>query len=350
MLRASWRPLSAVILIVALAMSTVLVPSRDAGAAPGHAKRHMPSLIGLSRARVFAIMRADALYFVTKGPGSANGTWREVVAQSPRAGTVVDWHSEATLTVSSASPHGPRAVPRLIGLSRARTFAVMKRAQLFFTTSGPGSTDGKWVVVLHQSPAPGTKVAWHAEVSLKVSTVRPHRKVVHKPVKKPVTTTTKPKSKPKPPKNCSPTTTTTSASTTTTTTTTTTPTTSTSLAGTTTTAVATTTTTSPRPTTTTTICKVPTTTTTLKPKKSKPKRYRIGDATWYSYFPGRCATWYLPKGTRIAVRDLATGKVVHCIVTDREAAHGNRVVDLSETQFAQLAPLSKGVVVVRVSW
>jgi rare lipoprotein A (peptidoglycan hydrolase) len=50
------------------------------------------------------------------------------------------------------------------------------------------------------------------------------------------------------------------------------------------------------------------------------------------------------------VRDLATGKVIHCIASDREAAHGDRVVDLSETQFAQLAPLSKGVVVVRVSW
>jgi hypothetical protein len=91
-------------------------------------------------------------------------------------------------------------------------------------------------------------------------------------------------------------------------------------------------------------------TTTTRPKKKRPKRYRIGDATWYADFPGRCATWDLPMGTRIAVRDLATGKVVHCIVTDREAAHGNRVVDLSETQFAQLAPLSKGVVVVRVSW
>ena len=45
-----------------------------------------------------------------------------------------------------------------------------------------------------------------------------------------------------------------------------------------------------------------------------------------------------------------TGKVIHCIASDREAAHGNRVVDLSETQFAQLAPLSKGVVVGRVSW
>ncbi len=311
----------------------------------------MPSLIGLTRAQVFAVMRADALYFVTKGPGSANGTWREVVAQSPRAGTVVDWHAEATLTVSTANPHGPRAVPRLVGLSRARTYAVMKRLQLFFTTSGPGSTDGKWVVVLHQTPAPGTRVAWHSEVALRVSTARPHPKK-HKPV----TTTTKPKSKPKPkpkPKKlCTPTTTTTRATTTTSTSTTTTTspaTTSTSTAGSTTT-VPTTTTTATHPTTTTTICKVPTTTTTIKHRKSKPKRYRIGDATWYSYIPGRCATWYLPRGTRIAVRDLRTGKVIHCIASDREAAHGNRVVDLSETQFAQLAPLSKGVVVVRVSW
>jgi len=354
MLRAPRRPLSAVIVIVALAMSTVLVAPGDVGAATGHARRHMPSLIGLSRAQVFSVMHRDALFFVTKGPGSSNGTWREVVAQSPRAGSVVAWHSEATLTVSDANPHGPRAVPRLIGLSRARTFAAMERAQLFFTTSGPGSTDGKWVVVLHQAPAPGTRVAWHSEVSLKVSTVKPHhKKVVRKPVKKPVTTTSKPEPKPKPKKCVS--TTTTSVPTTTTsgphaTTTTTSPTTSTSVAGSTTTSVPTTTSTVARPTTTTTICRAPTTTTTLRHKKSKPKRYRIGDATWYSYIPGRCATWYLPRGTRIAVRDLRTGKVIHCIASDREAAHGNRVVDLSETQFAQLAPLSKGVVVVRVSW
>ena len=91
------------------------------------------------------------------------------------------------------------------------------------------------------------------------------------------------------------------------------------------------------------------TTTTLR-RKSKPKKYRIGDATWYRYIPGRCATWYLPRGTRITIRDLATGRVVHCIASDREAAHGNRVVDLDSVQFAELAPLSKGVVVVKVSW
>jgi rare lipoprotein A (peptidoglycan hydrolase) len=38
------------------------------------------------------------------------------------------------------------------------------------------------------------------------------------------------------------------------------------------------------------------------------------------------------------------------VVTDKEAAHGDRVVDLNQSQFAQLAPLTKGVIRVKVSW
>ncbi len=109
----------------------------------------------------------------------------------------------------------------------------------------------------------------------------------------------------------------------------------------------TTTTLVPTTTTSTTTTTVRVTTTTVK---RKPGRYRIGVATWYSYIPGHCATWYLPSGTRIRVRDLATGHSITCIVTDREAAHGNRVVDLNETQFAQLAPLRVGVIAVKVTW
>jgi beta-lactam-binding protein with PASTA domain len=322
-------------MIVALVASAVLVAPVSADAAT-HARRHMPDVIGLSRAQVYAVMRADALYFVTTGPGSSNGTWRQAVGQSPKAGTVVPWHFQATIRVSNANPHAPRRVPRVIGLSRARTFAAMKRAQLFFKTRGPGSSDGKWIVVLHQSPAAGTRVRWHATITLTVSTRRPRHK---KPVRPPVTTTTV-KKKPTPKPTCTPTTTTTV----TTTTTTTVESTSTTVPG------ATTTTTAPlSPTTTTTICK-PVTTTTVKPKKKRPVKYRIGDATWYRYIPGHCATWYLPRGTRITVRDLATGKVIHCIASDREGAHGNRVVDLDTQQFAELAPLSRGVVVVKVSW
>jgi beta-lactam-binding protein with PASTA domain len=322
--RALRRPVSVVITIVALVASAVLVTPVTANAA-GHARRHMPDLIGLSRAQVFAVMRADALYFVTTGPGSSNGTWKEAVAQSPRPGTVVPWHFQATVRVSTANPHAARRVPRLIGLSRARTYAVMKRAQLFFSPHGPGSTDGKWIVVLRQSPKAGALVRWHATVSLAVSTKRPK-----KPVKRPVTTTTKPKPV------CTPVTTTTPPTTTT-------------VVATTIPGETTTTTTPPSPVTTSTICKVPVTTTTRPPKK-KPVKYRIGDATWYRYIPNHCATWYLPRGTRVTVRDLRTGKVIHCIASDREAAHGDRVVDLDTQQFAELAPLSQGVIAVKVSW
>jgi rare lipoprotein A (peptidoglycan hydrolase) len=76
----------------------------------------------------------------------------------------------------------------------------------------------------------------------------------------------------------------------------------------------------------------------------------VGIATWYNFVPGRCATWYLPLGTRVTVRDLATGKSIVCRATDREGTHGDRVVDLSETQFAELMPLWRGVIRVKVSW
>jgi len=78
--------------------------------------------------------------------------------------------------------------------------------------------------------------------------------------------------------------------------------------------------------------------------------FKIGVATWYNYVPGHCATSYLPKGTRITVRNIGTGKAITCVITDREGSGSNRVVDLSETQFAQLAPLWKGVISVKVTW
>ncbi len=78
--------------------------------------------------------------------------------------------------------------------------------------------------------------------------------------------------------------------------------------------------------------------------------HRIGIATWYNWHPGQCATSYLPHGTRIWITDLDTGRVISCVVTDTQAYDPNRVVDLSETQFAQLAPLSKGIIRVKVTW
>jgi beta-lactam-binding protein with PASTA domain len=275
----------------------------------------MPNVVGRTRAQLYSIMRRDALYFNTKGPDSSNGKWRTVAAQSPAPGKLVPWHATVTITTSMRSYRGARAVPRLIGLTKAEVYASMRKADLYFVTRGPGSAGGTWVIVRAQSPAPGVQVAWRSTVVLTTSVTRPTLKPVRK-----VTTTT---IKPRPPR---PVTTTTSTTTTT-------------YPG------ETTTTTSSTSTTTTTL---PTTTTTIK--RSRARDFRVGIATWYSYIPGRCATWYLPLGTRVTVRDLATGRTVVCRATDREGSHGDRVVDLNEAQFAQLSPLWRGVVRVKVSW
>jgi len=316
-----YGPLS--LLTVMCLLATSLVLTSPAGATSGHARVRMPDVVGITRAQLFALMRHDALYFSTRGPGSANGTWRTVARQAPAPGTLVPWHATIDVVTSLAPYHGPRAVPRLIGLSKARVYAVMRRAQLFFTTRGPGA-GANWVVAVRQSPAPGTRVPWHSNVLVTTSLTKPKPKVVVKP---------KPKPRPRP----HPTTTTSSTTTTSTTSTTTT-----TYPG------ETTTSTSSTTSTTTTTVRPPTTTTTEK--RSRSRDYRVGVATWYSYIPGRCATWYLPLGTVVRVRDLATGKVIKCRATDREGAHGDRVVDLSETQFSQLTPLWHGVVRVRVSW
>ena len=171
-------------------------------------------------------------------------------------------------------------VPDLVNRDRAQVYAIMRRDNLYFTTRGPGSATGTWTRVTGQSPRPGTVVSWHASLVL--------------------TTTT---------------------------------------AG----AAA-----STHASTTAAVVTRPTPVTPPAPVTPTPSR--VGIATWYAYIPGQCATSYLPMGTVITVRDLASGVTLHCIVTDRQEVAPGRVVDLSEQQFRALAPLWRGVVRVRVSW
>jgi rare lipoprotein A (peptidoglycan hydrolase) len=74
----------------------------------------------------------------------------------------------------------------------------------------------------------------------------------------------------------------------------------------------------------------------------------MGLASWYGAPAGTCASPSLSFGTVLTVTDLATGKSVTCTVDDREA--DNRVVDLSEATFAQLADPSAGLIDVRLTW
>ena len=294
----------------ALALSLlVLAPSGLAGAT-GHAPVRMPRLVGLDRPHVYAVMRSLGLYFVTRGPGAADGHWQSVRAQSVRPGTLVPWHSQVALAVSTAPWTGPRAVPRLVGLNRPQVYAAMRHAHLFFVTQGPGGLDGHWNRVVSQRPAAGTQVGYQSTVWLTVTIVRPRPPATTTTVHHPTTTT----------------------STTTSTTTTTTP-------------GETTTTTSPTDSTTTTTH--PVTTTTVR---RRPHKYAYGLATWYSYIPGRCATWFIPYGHRLWIMDLSTHKVITCVVSDIQASKSNHIVDLSMSDFSRLAPLARGIVRVKIWW
>ena len=214
----------------------------------------------------------------------------------------------------AAASHAYEAMPNFVGMGQSAVHYEMYRAQLYYKTQGPGADSPRWARVVGEIPAAGTEVPTLSTVILEVTTTPLVVAVVHRAVvtvakksvtKKPVTKkpVTKKPAAGKPVARLL------------------------------------------------SVTRTRRSTTLSAPRhKRTVVDFKVGIATWYYYFPGRCATWYLPMGTRIIVEDLDTGKVISCLVTDREGARGDHAVDLSETQFAQLAPLSEGVLRVRVTW
>jgi rare lipoprotein A len=100
-----------------------------------------------------------------------------------------------------------------------------------------------------------------------------------------------------------------------------------------------------RPATTTTSTTVPPTTTTAAPDPSQ-----TGPASWYDASSGSCAHKTLPFGTVVRIVNLANGATATCTVDDRGPYEGDRIIDLSPDVFSKLAPLSEGVIDVRISW
>jgi rare lipoprotein A len=122
-----------------------------------------------------------------------------------------------------------------------------------------------------------------------------------------------------------------------------------------------------KPATTTTRKPKPTTTTAKPaPKSSAPPKLRsaapppaaastgqseTGQATWYETDdPAVCAHKTIPMGTVVTVTNVDTGKSTTCKVGDRGPFVEGRIVDLSPESFAQLAPLSAGVINVKLTW
>jgi hypothetical protein len=115
----------------------------------------------------------------------------------------------------------------------------------------------------------------------------------------------------------------------------------------------TTTTTLPPTTTTTSPPTTPTTTTTTTAPVAQAAATgavrTTGAVTYYDHPAGRCASPWLPFGTVVWVTNPANGATVTCTVDDREA-DTERSIDLATATFAELAPLSQGVIDARLSW
>ena len=101
----------------------------------------------------------------------------------------------------------------------------------------------------------------------------------------------------------------------------------------------------PTPTTTSTT----TTTTARSALQTTPGNPSRGEVTYYDHPAGQCASPWLPFGTVVTVTNLDNGATVTCLVDDREA-DAARSIDLATSTFAQIAPLSQGVVNAILHW
>ena len=82
-----------------------------------------------------------------------------------------------------------------------------------------------------------------------------------------------------------------------------------------------------------------------------PQHSQSGPASYYDQAPnGTCAHPTLPFGTVVSIVDTDNGNTASCTVEDRGPYAGGRIIDLARDVFSRLAPVSQGVINVRISW
>ena len=86
------------------------------------------------------------------------------------------------------------------------------------------------------------------------------------------------------------------------------------------------------------------------PKCICTKGTQSGKGTWYGAPSMTAAHPTLPFGTVVRVTNLENGRTVTVTIQDRGPWGEGRIIDLSKDAFAQLAPLSEGVIPVRIRW
>jgi len=77
-----------------------------------------------------------------------------------------------------------------------------------------------------------------------------------------------------------------------------------------------------------------------------------GQATWYDppWSGLTAASPWIPFGTHVTVTDVATGRTVIVVISDRGPFAPGRIIDLSPEAFSALSSLGRGVLDVRISW
>jgi rare lipoprotein A len=93
----------------------------------------------------------------------------------------------------------------------------------------------------------------------------------------------------------------------------------------------------------------PTTTTTTVPTAALLGSEHTGQVTYYAHPAGTCASPWLAFGTVVRITNPANDESVTCVVDDREA-DTERSIDLATSTFAEIAPLSQGVIDAELSW
>jgi uncharacterized protein YabE (DUF348 family) len=89
---------------------------------------------------------------------------------------------------------------------------------------------------------------------------------------------------------------------------------------------------------------------TVAPVPSTTGRSETGEGSHYAFTPSSCAHKTLPFGTVVRITNLNTGAVASCTIRDRGPFGPGRILDMSKDTFSRIAPLSQGVVPVRIDW
>lgn len=89
---------------------------------------------------------------------------------------------------------------------------------------------------------------------------------------------------------------------------------------------------------------------THRPSLLSASEQQVGKASWYS-MPGLMAAHKsLPFGTLVKVTNVDNGRSVTVTIRDRGPYVDGRIIDLSDTAFAELAPIGRGVINVEIEW